>query len=71
MDHTITFTSGEFYTLRYSISSHIDRLENLIAAEKDSEYPNSFKLEYMNDILSDLRPIFDKLYASVFEGGEE
>lgn len=70
LEHTITFTEGEFYTLRYSIASRIDRLENLIAEEEASENPHPIKLENMNDVLSDLRSIADKLSASVFEGGE-
>lgn len=70
LEHTITFTEGEFYTLRYSIASRIDRLENLIAEEKTFDQPNTIKLENLNDVLSDLRSIADKLSASFFEGGE-
>lgn len=66
MEHTFTFTDDELYTLRYSISQRIYRVESLLEEAKVCTPCHTVKIGNLSECLSNLNSIFDK----ISKGGE-
>ncbi len=56
MEHTITFTDDELYTLRYSIAQRIARHEDLISTSRDP-----IAIRNLSENLATLQAIADKI----------
>ncbi len=56
MEHTITFTDDELYTLRYSIAQRIARHEDLISRARDP-----IAIKNLSENLATLQAIADKI----------
>ncbi len=65
MEHTITFTDDELYTLRYSIAQRISRHEDLISRSRDP-----IAIKNLSENLATLQAIADKI-TPLSNGSEE
>lgn len=61
MEKTFTFTADELYTLRYSISQRIYRLESLLEEARLFSPADEVKINRLSEVLSTLNSIFDKI----------
>lgn len=58
---TFTFTDDELYTLRYSISQRIYRVESLLEETRVASPADVTKINNLSECLSNLNSIFDKI----------
>ncbi len=65
LEHTITFSDEELYTLKYTICQRMYRLEALLEETKSLEPQNTIKISNLEDVLLTLECIHSKM----FEGG--
>lgn len=67
LTHTFTFSDEELYTLRYTITQRMYRLEALIEEKKFLEPEDTTGISRLEDVLLTLECI----HSMMFEGGDD